>query len=122
MSLYPSDHEITVDELREIVYDDNIDAEIFGDDRYETWIDRYPGDWRSAALAALDRMIGEVAGRPNRLASDGESIGWSDKRITALEAQRAAIAADLAADGLFGIVTVSQEFLTRCPEGDAAWS
>lgn len=122
MMLYPADHQITIPELREFVYDDDEDNEIFDDDRYEAWIARYPDDWRMAAFAAADRMYGKVASRPNRLASDGDSIAWSDARIAALRDKRDQLQADIDADGLFGVMSVSQNFLTGCPiGGDARW-
>ena len=122
MLLYPTDHAITVAELREVVYDDVAGSEQLPDDRYQAWIDRYPDDWRMAAYAAADRLYQLVASRPNRLASDGDSIAWSEERIKALKEKRDDLAAMIEADSLFGIVTVTSEFLTGGNAGeDAAW-
>ena len=120
MPLYPSDHQISVEELREFVFDDG-PTEIFDDDRYDTWIARYPDDWRMAAYAAADRMYGYQAGRPNRIASDGDSIAWSDARIAALKEKRDAILADINADGMGGIVTVTGHYLTGSVLGGDEW-
>lgn len=120
MMLYPADHQITVEELREFVFDDG-EAEIFEDDRYEAWIARYPDDWRMAAYAAADRMYGYQAGRPNRIASEGDSLSWPDARITALKDKRDAIKADLDADGYGGIVTFTSDYLTGSSIGGDEW-
>lgn len=117
MMLYPADHEITVEELRELVGDDNEDAPLFDDERYEAWIERYPDDWRMAAIAASDRVLMQIASRPNRLASDGDSIAWSDERIKILRDKHAALVADVNADGYGGIVTVQADYLT----GGVTW-
>lgn len=116
MMLYPADHEITVAELREFVYDANPESEMFEDEQYETWIDRYPDDWRMAAYTAADQVYGRVAFRPNRIASDGDSISWPDARIAALKDKRDALKADIDADDIGGIVTVHADYLTG-----AAW-
>ncbi len=120
---YPPDHEITVEELRELVYDDMDGAYLFEDDRYEVWIDRYPDNWRMAAIAAADRVLMHFASRPNRLSSDGDSIGWSDQRIAILRDKYAALLADLE-EGEYGqIVTVIGNALTpSLTHGSAEWS
>lgn len=120
MMLYPTDHQITLEELREFVFDDE-DTPIFEDDRYDVWIARYPDDWRMAAYAAADRIYGYQAGRPNRLSSDGDSIGWSDARILALRERRDELKALIDADSLFGVMTVSQNFLSGYPAGGDEW-
>lgn len=119
---YDADHVITVDELREYVYDDDAADPIFADARYDAWIARYPDDWRMSALAAADRVLAQMASRPNRLASDGDSIGWSDARVTVLQRRYDELLADVNADDMFSTLTVSKSFLTGCPtEGDARW-
>ena len=121
MLLYPDDHAITIGELREIVYDD-ISPYQLEDDRYTTWIERYPDDWRMAAYAAADRLYQLVASKPTSLGSDGDSIAWSPERIAALKDKRDDLAAMVEADGMFGIVTVTQSFLTGATTTeDAAW-
>ena len=123
MMLFPADHQITVEELRELVFDDSA-TPIFDDVRYLAWIDRYPDDWRKAAYAAADRMYGEMAFRPNRLASDGDSIGWTDARITALRDKRDALKAEIDADNddSFGVVTIISNHLTGgYPGGGTEW-
>lgn len=112
MMLYPSDHVITVEELREIVYDDDPANPVLEDDRYDVWIARYPDDWRMAAYAAADRLYYQVAARPNRIASDGDSISWPDARIAALKDKRDALKADIEADGYGEVVTITGVYLT----------
>lgn len=120
MMPYPSDHQLTVEELRELVGDDGV-TETFADARYATWIARYPDDWRMAAVAAANSLIKVWARKPNRISSDGDSIGWTDKRISVLEADRDAWLADINADDVGGIVTVTADYLTAPAYGGAEW-
>ena len=127
MLLYASDHTITIDELREIVWDTG--TPLFTDAQYQTWIDRYPDDWRMAAYTAADQVYGQVAFRPNRISSEGDSISWTDARITALRDKRDALKADIDADGFGEVVTYTAAYLTDAcltedclAEGESEWS
>ncbi len=111
------------DQIRGLVFDDSNDpaAEYLSDARYDTLISRYPDDWRLAAVAAARRIIGIIAARPVALASDGDSIRFSEARVTSLQAALADLLAEIDADSYGGIVTVTADVFTPSLIGGAEW-
>lgn len=109
------------DRIRGLLGDDGTTA-IMPDERYDTWLARYPDDWRLAAIDAGKRLLIEVSRKPVSIGDeDGNTIRWSDKRISALEGVIADLIAEVAADSYGEVVTISAPYLTGCTEGDARW-
>ncbi len=112
------------DRIRGLVFDDSNDpaTEYLTDARYDMLLARYPDDWRLAAIAAAKRIIGFIADRPVALASEGDSIRWSDKRVTKLEGVIADLIAELDGETFGQVITITSEFLTGDRTAVAEWS
>ncbi len=112
------------DRIRGLVFDDSNDpaTEYLTDERYDMLLARYPDDWRLAAIAAAKRIIGFIADRPVALASDGDSIRWSDKRVTKLEGVIADLLGELEGETYGQVFTVTDRFLTGSPVEVSEWS
>ncbi len=112
------------DRIRGLVFDDSNDpaTEYLTDERYDMLLARYPDDWRLAAIAAAKRIIGFIADRPVALASEGDSIRWSDKRVTKLEGVIADLVAEADGETFGQVITITSEFLTGDRTAVAEWS
>jgi hypothetical protein len=112
------------DRIRGLVFDDSNDpaTEYLTDERYDMLLARYPDDWRLAAIAAAKRIIGFIADRPVALGSDGDSIRWSDKRVTKLEGVIVDLIAELEGETLGQVFTVTDRYLTGDRTAVAEWS
>jgi len=112
------------DRIRGLVFDDSNDpaTEYLTDERYDMLLARYPDDWRLAAMAAAKRIIGFIADRPIALGSDGDSIRWSDKRITKLEGVIAELWTELEGETFGQVFTVTDRYLTGDRTAVAEWS
>lgn len=117
MIVYPSTYQMNAVELMEYVFDQN--ETYFEEDQYQEWLERFPDDWRLAAVTAIEQVFDKRVSRPNRIASDGDQVSWSDQRMAMLAAKLTDLKADIDADGLFGTMSVTKAFLTGCTtEGD----
>jgi len=112
------------DRIRGLVFDDSNDpaSEYLADERYDMLLARYPDDWRLAAIAAAKRIIGFIADRPVAIGSDGDSIRWSDKRVTKLEGVITDLIAELDSEGYGQVLTITERFLTGATVGGDQWS
>lgn len=112
------------DRIRGLVFDDSNDpaSEYLTDERYNMLLARYPDDWRLAAIAAAKRIIGFIADRPVAIGSDGDSIRWSDKRVTKLEGVITDLIAELDSEGYGQVLTITERFLTGATVGGDQWS
>ncbi len=112
------------DRIRGLVFDDSNDpaTEYLTDERYDMLLARYPDDWRLAAIAAAKRIIGFIADRPVALASEGDSIRWSDKRVTKWDLVIADLIAELEGETFGQVITITDRFLTGDRTAVAEWS
>lgn len=112
MSYDPAEADVR-DQIRGMVGDTDEAAEYFPDVTYDAVIARYPLQWKSAAAEMAGRVAVYMSTRPIAVASEGDSIRFSEEQVKAMYALQATLAEEVAYESAsYGIDTTDLNYLT----------
>lgn len=103
-----------IDRIRGRVLDTSNDpaTEYLPDVTYQSYLDRYDGSEALAGASTAGRIAALIASKPVAIASEGDSIRWSDKRAEYIKSVQADYLAEAEADAYGGVVTVTADVMT----------